>query len=216
MESKFNPPTDGEVYVCDIKETKDKEAKQVELRAERPVTAQENPLSYLMGGHSKFTQQNRKKVIFQNISNKNLEKWALKVGDNFSKACGLKATIRTIESLSPRVWKDPMTGKLCIQTPKTQGVNGLVLLKDNKPIYRSSRISFNNEPDMLILHNSAVAVELTDGKPNYPYSEDEVTKAIRTAIDRKVPGFSENDLAFLAAESESLDAGMELKVPQQS
>lgn len=204
----------GKIVVSEIKKTKDAESVQVQLKQYSERTPEENVLGFMMGGHSKFTSQIRKKAVYVSISNKNVGDWKLAEGVDFVKNCDNgrfpNARLQTIETLTPRVYK--VNGKVTFQAPKTAGTGGDVLTRDGKAIYQNTTLSLKGEADVLVKHNGTVTPHKEGDKFIYQVDEEEALKAIRAQIKRKNSGFTEADLAIVAGEQEAVPAGDETEI----
>ena len=215
----YTPKADGRIYVAELKDTKDKESKQVQLKQYSERTPEENVIGFMMKGHSKFSSQIKKKAVYVTVSNDNIKEWDLKEGVDFVQACEKgrfkDARLQTTETLTPRVYK--VNGVVTFQNPKTMGNGGDVLTLNGKPIYQNTTLSLKGELDVLIKHNGTITPTKQGEKIIYQVDEEEALKAIRTQIKRKNSGFTDADLAIVTQNepvAEHAGDGMEITLPQ--
>lgn len=168
----------GPIHVTRIRKVgSDGQTVELQLVQEfkQPVTSTSQLLGVLMEGHTGFSNENRKRLCWQNISTKKAISLGL-IGSleelgaagilicdkpfilKDAKGTILETRLVVANTLVPRTWVDPNTGNPKVQQPKLAGKDGEVLKFDNQPIYQNTTLAIPGMDfeDSVIEHNNQV------------------------------------------------------------
>lgn len=123
-----------------------------QLTLEQVIEDPNNVVGFFMAGHKNVASNERKRITWQTVSEQQFKAFGFKEGDILDDVIKKTCRIQIVETTVARTWKDA-TGKIQVQQPKINPSTKEVLKHKGEPIYRSSRIVFNNAPDVPLAHD---------------------------------------------------------------
>lgn len=146
------------IRIAEIKDTRNPEIKQLELRCsvERPVDS--NQTAFFLQGASFMGENLEERVTWIQVSIQFIEKFGLKVGDDdFAAKIGMPCKLIVREGFEPMRKRYDESGNLVDQEPKKipSKTFDFYLTKDGRPIYRNIYLETNQEnfEDVYVKHD---------------------------------------------------------------
>jgi len=188
------------ILVSAIKDTKNENVKQLELRVQITKSAEANPVAFFLQGLQNVSPTVEQRVAYQSVSTEFIEKFGITLGCNLAEKTGL-ANLRLVikESLFPRTWKNP-DGSVGQSQPKINPQTKQVLTVNGQPIYRNTFISMDGKTIVVDANNPPKGITLDA-------SDEYVQHTLATADNS-------SSISAMKAASEAARSGSVVAEPQ--